>query len=84
MLAKSTGHDLLNKFRKTLQVISLVSPQFSQFLTHMPNPDLLLQQTGKTIQTYREMLLDGRISSLIDLRKGAVLEHPWHIFSADD
>lgn len=58
----------------------LIQPrQFHGFLDYMPNPDELLTQTGEEIGVYRSMLLDGRIKSLLTLRKTSVLNNPWRI-----
>lgn len=66
------------------RVIDPVQMQFSNFLNFMPNPDLLLAKTGQPLSIYREMLLDGKISSLLDIRKCSVLEHPRFLKPADD
>ena len=50
----------------------------------MPNPDLLLEETGETIEIYRKMLLDARISSLLELRKTMVLNFPFHLKPGDE
>ena len=57
----------------TQEIISPFASYFKQFLSYMPNPDLLLETTNETLEIYRVMLLDARISSLLELRKSLVL-----------
>ena len=66
------------------RVIDPVMMYFTRFMTLMPNPDMLLAKTQQPLGIYREMLLDGKISSLIEIRKCSVLEHPRFLQPADD
>lgn len=68
-------------------VVEVTSPTimvFRSFLDYMPNPDLLLQQTGETIEIYRKMLLDAKIESLLEVRKAQVLKIPMNYLPVDD
>lgn len=70
------------KKRLTAEVIS---PQehLHTFLSYMPNPDRILRDTGESMDTYREMLLDGRLRSLLKLRKTSVLNYPWRLTAGE-
>lgn len=45
----------------------------SNFMDVLPNPDLILRRTGKTIETYRELKNDAHIWSCIQSRKSGTL-----------
>ena len=50
------------------------------FMNYMPNPDIILNRTGETIEVYRDMdATDGKISSLIGARKNEALKTNFHI-----
>jgi len=68
----------------SVEIISPVASYFGKFLTYMPNPDLLLEETGETLEIYHKMLLDARISSLLGLRKTTVLNFPFHLKPGDE
>jgi len=65
---------------KTLtQVVAAEWSFFELFLSYMPNPDPLLEQTKESIEVYNRMLLDEQIGACLDVRKKAVLACPWRI-----
>ncbi|MBI4691709.1 MAG: DUF935 family protein [Nitrospirae bacterium] len=66
------------------EVISPIAARLGAFLEFMPNPDELLQTTGKTLAIYEEMKMDPRISSLLDIRKSEVLNYPYYIAPGDN
>ena len=68
----------------TQEIISPFASYFKQFLSYMPNPDLLLETTNETLEIYRVMLLDARISSLLELRKSLVLGANIEVKPLDD
>ena len=54
--------------------------KINQFMNFMPNPDIILNRTGKTIEVYREMVAtDGKINSLVGARKNEALRTNFHI-----
>ena len=61
----------------TVEVTSPVLRYFQEFLSYMPNPDLILNQRGETLEVYRLMKLDARVSSLLKLRKDYALGFPY-------
>jgi phage gp29-like protein len=62
--------------RLTAQVITPDDTQRMQ--AYLPNPDEVLAKGGG-LEIYREMLLDPRIRSLLDLIKSAVLNFPFRL-----
>ena len=60
--------------------LEIIQPdEFQRFMAFMPNPDELLGDPGRSLPTYREMKLDGKIDSLLDLRKDTAVAYPWHL-----
>lgn len=57
--------------------------EFERFLSFLPNPEELLGDAGRSIPVYREMKLDGKIDSLLNLRKDTVIGYPWHLEKRD-
>ena len=54
--------------------------QLNHFLNYMPNPDVILNRTGETVEVYRDMdATDGKISSLTGARKNEALRTNFHI-----
>ncbi len=64
---------------RNLQVEIIKPEEFQRFMAFMPNPDELLGDPGRSMPTYREMKLDGKIDSLLDLRKDTAVAYPWHL-----
>ncbi len=52
---------------------------FSKFLGILPNPDKILQKTGKTIEAYRELKNDPHVWSCIQSRKSGLLGYDYQI-----
>ncbi len=79
--------DKINSTEKKILVSEVVSPyawQLGQFLLYMPNPDEMLTETEQNIRIYREMLLDARLSSLLDIRKAEALNYPSYVQPGND
>ena len=49
----------------------------------LPNPDTILRKTGKTIDAYRELLLDAHLWSCVQSRKSGVLCLDYRIVQAE-
>lgn len=64
---------------KNLNVEIIKLDEFERFVGYMPNPDELLGEPGRSIPVYREMKLDGKIDSLLNLRKDMVTSFSWHL-----
>lgn len=52
---------------------------FSRFIGILPNPDKILQKTGKTIEAYRELKNDPHVWSCIQSRKSGLLGYDYQI-----
>lgn len=50
-----------------------IQNSFYKYLDILPNPDTILQRTGKTIETYRQLKNDAHLWSCIQSRKSGVL-----------
>jgi len=77
----------VQKVDKAIMVSEVVSPfayQMGQFLTYMPNPDFLLYETGHTMHIYREMMIDARIKSLVEIRINEILDYPFYLLPGDN
>jgi phage gp29-like protein len=74
----------MSKKDLSVEVISPTASFLGKFLSYMPNPDLLLDTTNETLEIYRLMMLDGRISSLLELRKMIVLNLPYRVKPIDE
>lgn len=70
--------------KKQLQAEIITPQHFHGFMDYMPNPDELLSEIGESIDIYRSMMLDGRIKSLLTLRKTAVLNNNWRVVAGDE
>lgn len=66
---------LLNEFATR----NLAEGDYSNFLRWLPNPDYILQKTGKTIKVYRELLADPFVAGCLTSRKAGVLSLEWDI-----
>ncbi len=64
---------------KNLNIEIIRDDGFSNFMSYMPDPDTFLMDVGDTFEAYRSMKKDGKISSLLKLRKVGVLSFPWRI-----
>ena len=54
--------------------------KINQFMNFMPNPDIILNRTGETIDIYKDMeATDGKISSLTGARRNEALRTNFHI-----
>jgi hypothetical protein len=60
----------------TLTVRVIKIDDFRAFLGFMPNPDEVLRDAGKSIETYRLMKADARIKSLLRVAKAEILNYP--------
>lgn len=64
---------------KNLKMEIIKLDEFERVIGYMPNPDDILGEPGRSIPVYREMKLDGKIDSLLNLRKDMVTAFPWHL-----
>ncbi len=56
---------------------------FSKLIGILPNPDKILQKTGKTIEAYRELKNDPHVWSCIQSRKSGLLGYDYQILPND-
>jgi phage gp29-like protein len=62
----------------------VIHDNLSRFLSYMPNPDAVAIGSGNSYDTYREMRLDPRVKSLLNLLKTSALNFPIHIVQQRD
>lgn len=48
-------------------------------IAHLPDPDPILRAKGKDISIYRELLIDGHLSGVLEKRKAGLLSMLWEI-----
>jgi phage gp29-like protein len=61
-----------------------MSVQWGQILNILPDPDLILQKTGKTAEVFEEMENDPHVWACLFSRKSGVLSKDWDIMPASD
>ncbi len=61
----------------------VIRDDFKRFLSYMPNPDNIAAGTFESYQTYREMLDDPRIKSLVNTLKIKALNFPFRIVQGE-
>lgn len=68
------------------EIAALSSDPWSSFLKVLPNPDLILQKTGRSVEVYEEMKNDAHLWACMTSRKSGVLSKNWDVLpvSQDD
>lgn len=67
-------NDLLTNEMATREMV-----MYFQNIGYLPDPDPVLRRQGKDISTYRDILIDSHLSSVIEQRKDEVLCLEWDI-----
>lgn len=74
----------MKKIDKKVMTSTLITDNWlGSFLNYMPNPDDIVSGTAESYATYRNMLNDGRIKSLINLIKTTALNFPFSIIQGE-
>ncbi|KEQ23421.1 phage head morphogenesis protein [Paenibacillus tyrfis] len=64
--------------------IARVLNTFSAFLKSLPNPDIILKKTGKSVEIFEEMKTDAHVWAELTKRKSGVLSKDWDVLPASD
>ena len=56
---------------KNEEVTELIN-YLADFEEYMPNPDVIMQKTGKGISIFKEMMYDPHIAGMVDARKSGL------------
>lgn len=64
------------------EIAALSSDPWSSFLKVLPNPDLILQKTGRSVEVYEEMKNDAHVWACMTSRKSGVLSKNWDVLPA--
>jgi SPP1 gp7 family putative phage head morphogenesis protein len=84
MILGSDGKPLKKPNTSEIATLEKEFGSWIHFLKILPNPDPIIQKTGKGSEIYAEMRTDGHIRACLTARKAGVLSKRWDVLPAEE